>query len=120
MAAILIGQAIGNLPPGVILVRWMELSGVVRGTLLPLLIRRLMIMLTRACRQVDVPIGLVGLVYLVSLLTIGSDASTRNTSSSEAREAVRSLVSTVSGRSGRRAMNVEPEGLVASSVSAPP
>jgi O-antigen/teichoic acid export membrane protein len=161
VAAIWIGEAIGNLLLSIILVRWMQLTGVALGTLLPLVAGHLLIMWTRACRQVGVPFRsclyqtmrpatisglcaaavcgylrlthpplstamvlieatMVGSVYVISLVTIGFDPSTRNAYAFEGAEAIRSLIATMSGRSGSRAMNVEPDGLVASSVSTPP
>lgn len=161
VASIWIGEAAANLALSVFLVRWLKLSGVALGTLLPLVFGHLAIMLPRACRRVGVPVtaclsetmrpaavagavaaaaciafrigfppvstamvlveaGTVGLVYLIGLATIGFDSSTRAAYASQVGAAVRPLVATLRGRKGRRATNVEPEGLVASSVSAPP
>jgi O-antigen/teichoic acid export membrane protein len=161
VAGIWIGEAAGNLLLSVMLVRWLKLSGVALGTLLPLLIGHLGIMLTRACRRVGVPLAIclyqttrpaaiagavaasvclilrfelpqpsttmvlcegavVGLVYLVSLATIGFDSSTRSAYASQVGAAIGTLTAALRGRSGTRATKVEPDGLVASSVSAPP
>ena len=56
VASIWLGEAAGNLVLSVVLVRWMKLSGVALGTLLPLLVGHLAIMQTRACRRVGVPV----------------------------------------------------------------
>lgn len=57
VATIWIGEAAGNLLLSVVLVRWLSLSGVAIGTLVPLVIGHLTIMLTRACRRVGMPVA---------------------------------------------------------------
>ena len=57
VATIWIGEAAGNLLLSIVLVRWLSLSGVAIGTLLPLVVGHLLIMLTRACRRVGMPVA---------------------------------------------------------------
>jgi O-antigen/teichoic acid export membrane protein len=57
VATIWIGEAAANLLLSVVLVRWLSLSGVAIGTLVPLVIGHLTIMLTRACRRVGMPVA---------------------------------------------------------------
>jgi O-antigen/teichoic acid export membrane protein len=57
VAGIWIGEAAGNLVLSVVLVRWMGLAGVAVGTLVPLVVGHLLVMLTLACRTVGLPVA---------------------------------------------------------------
>jgi O-antigen/teichoic acid export membrane protein len=57
VAAIWMGEAMGNLALSIVLVRSMGLTGVAIGTLVPLFIGHLVVMLTTACRRVELSIG---------------------------------------------------------------
>jgi O-antigen/teichoic acid export membrane protein len=57
VAGIWIGEAVGNLILSVVLVRSMGLAGVAIGTLMPLAVGHLLVMLTAACRKVGLPIA---------------------------------------------------------------